>query len=198
MIYETSYVVRTDASEEAIKKLKESVAEVIASANGEVLISDDWGVKTFAQPTERGIKRGHYFYFMYRSNTQANAELERRFKISEDVIRFIVIKLGTEQYQADIVKNYKSLNASSSEAASDQDKDRKSFSKRRSCWFSAKKTSPDWKDPSSYAWLVNEFGKISPARVSGLRPIYQRMANASIKRGRVMGLIGNMSNEIAR
>ena len=74
----------------------------------------------------------------------------------------------------------------------------KMFSKRKSCWFSEKKTTPDWKDPSSYAWLVNEFGKISPARVTGLRPKYQRMATSAIKRGRCMGLISYMSNHVAR
>jgi ribosomal protein S18 len=72
------------------------------------------------------------------------------------------------------------------------------FSKRKSCYFSAKKTQPDWKDPSTYSWLVNEFGKISPARVTGLRPKYQRMATSAIKRGRCMGLISYMSNNVAR
>jgi small subunit ribosomal protein S6 len=72
----------------------------------------------------------------------------------------------TEQER--LLKAYKNPNNTNTEAGRDLDKDRKMFSRRKSCWFSAKKTSPDWKDPSSYAWLVNEFGKISPARVTGL------------------------------
>lgn len=80
----------------------------------------------------------------------------------------------------------------------DVDKDRKMFSKKRSDWFLAKKTSPDWKDPSTYAWLVNEFGKISPARVTGLTPKNHRLAVACIKRGRAMGLISYLSNHTAK
>lgn len=80
----------------------------------------------------------------------------------------------------------------------DVDKDRKMFAKKRSDWFLAKKTSPDWKDPSTYAWLVNEFGKISPARVTGLTPKNHRLAVAAIKRGRQMGLISYLSNHVAK
>jgi ribosomal protein S18 len=79
-----------------------------------------------------------------------------------------------------------------------EDKDKKMHSKRKSCWFSAMKTSPDWKDPKSYSWLVNEFGKISPARITGLTPTFQRRANEAIKRGRNMLLISYQSNETAR
>lgn len=80
----------------------------------------------------------------------------------------------------------------------DVDKDRKMFAKKKSDWFIAKKTTPDWKDPSTYSWLVNEFGKISPARVTGLTPKNHRLAVAAIKRGRAMGLISYLSNHVAR
>lgn len=80
----------------------------------------------------------------------------------------------------------------------DVDKDRKMFAKKKSDWFIAKKTSPDWKDPSTYSWLVNEFGKISPARVTGLTPKNHRLAVAAIKRGRAMGLISYLSSHTAR
>ncbi|MBF0206685.1 MAG: 30S ribosomal protein S18 [Oligoflexia bacterium] len=80
----------------------------------------------------------------------------------------------------------------------DMDKDRKMFSRKKTCWFCAKKSEPDWKEPHSYTWLVNEFGKISPARVSGLCAKHQRRANTAIKRGRNMCLIGYVSNRPAQ
>ncbi len=80
----------------------------------------------------------------------------------------------------------------------DLDKDRRMFSRKKSCWFCAKKEDPDWKETSSYDWLINEFGKISPARISGLCSIHQRMATMSIKRGRNMGMISYVSNQTAR
>jgi small subunit ribosomal protein S6 len=205
MIYETAFVVRPDASEEVVNSVKNSLSEVFKKFGAEVLVNDSWGVKTFAQPTEAGLKKGAYHYFMYRGAGELNAEILRRYGINEHIVRNIIVKLGDDKQQDSIVKNYKNPNHSNAESGeSDEeggygdDKDKKMHSKRKSCWFSAKKTSPDWKDPKSYSWLVNEFGKISPARVTGLTPKFQRRANESIKRGRNMLLISYQSNETAR
>jgi small subunit ribosomal protein S6 len=197
MIYESMYVLRPEASEDAIKKVTDFVKETITEYAGEMLLEDNWGIKTFAQPTEKGVTKGIYFYIIYKANSKCNLELERRFKISEDTLKFIFINLGVDSEQEKIVTAYKNP-TNNTEASGELEKEKKMFSKRRSCYFSEKKTSPDWKDPSSYSWLVNEFGKISPARVTGLRPRYQRTATTAIKRGRCMGLISYMSNQVAR
>ena len=206
MIYETAFVVRPDASEEAVAALKTTLGEAFKQFGAEILVNDSWGVKTFAQPAESGLKKGAYHYFMYKGAGDLNAEIERRYRINESLVRFIIVKLGDDKMQADIVKNYKNPNHSTAaEGEIDdeggfggEDKDKKMHSKRKSCWFSAKKTSPDWKDPKSYSWLVNEFGKISPARITGLTPTFQRRANEAIKRGRNMLLISYQSNDTAR
>jgi small subunit ribosomal protein S6 len=203
MIYETAFVVRPDASEEVVTSIKNSLNEVFKEYGAEVLVNDSWGVKTFAQPTESGLKKGAYHYFMFKGNGKLNAEIERRFGINEHLVRYMIIKLGEEKQQAEIVKNYKNPNHTQAANVDDEgfggdEKDKKMHSKRKSCWFSAKKTSPDWKDPKSYSWLVNEFGKISPARITGLTPKFQRRANEAIKRGRNMLLISYQSNETAR
>jgi small subunit ribosomal protein S6 len=202
MIYETAFVVRPDASEEVVNSIKNSLTEVFKEFGAEVLVNDSWGVKTFAQPTESGLKKGAYHYFMYKGKGAINAEIERRFGINENLVRHIIVKLGEDKHQDSIVKNYKNPNHTQAAQIDDEfggeDKDKKMHSKRKSCWFSAKKTSPDWKDPKSYSWLVNEFGKISPGRITGLTPTFQRRANESIKRGRNMLLISYQSNETAR
>ena len=68
MIYESTYVLRTEATEEAIAKIAEIVKETISNFDGEVLIQDNWGVKTFAQPTNKGVTKGNYVYIMYTAN----------------------------------------------------------------------------------------------------------------------------------
>ncbi|MDA9793319.1 30S ribosomal protein S18 [Bacteriovoracaceae bacterium] len=201
MIYETAVVVRADLTDDAVTKVKELVTTTIESMGGEILINDDWGTKTFAQPTNKGVKYGKYFFVMFKSSSnELNTELERRFRISEEVMKFIIVKCGLDRYQDTFVKGYKNPNTKSTDDVGniDSDKEKRLFAKRKSCYFSAKKTAPDWKDPSTYSWLVNEFGKISPARVTGLRPRYQRSATTAIKRGRNMGLISYINGNVAR
>lgn len=201
MIYETAVVLRADLTEDAVAKTKSLIESVAKEFKAEILTTEDWGTKQFAQPTSNGLKNGKYIYFMYKVDGGAmNTELERRFNISEDILKFIFVKLGEDRFEADIKKAHKNPNMKSEaeDGKIDAEKEKKLFARRKTCYFSAKKTAPDWKDPSSYAWLVNEFGKISPARITGLRPKYQRMATTAIKRGRCMGLISYINNHVAR
>jgi small subunit ribosomal protein S6 len=108
MIYETAVVLRTDIDEATANSVKQIVADVLKENKGEVLINEDWGTKSFAQTLGNGQKKGHYVYWMYKANTQVNKELERRFRINENIIRSLIVKLGDDKKQAAIVKDYKS------------------------------------------------------------------------------------------
>jgi ribosomal protein S6/ribosomal protein S18 len=201
MVYETCILLRPEATAEGREKVLKTVQEVITQDSGEVLVNEDWGVRTLAQPTSNGVASGNYIYLMYKSVGSSNQEIERRLRISEDVMKFIVVKLGTEKDQESLVKNHANPFNSTTEdygKRSTLDKERRMFTKRKSCWFTANKEQADWKNPSTYMWLVNEFGKISPARVSGISAKHQTIATKAIKRARCMGLMSNMTNAVAR
>ena len=86
MIYEIAYVLRTEADEQTQKSLAQVIKDTISSFKGEVLLEDSWGVKTFAQPTTNGVTKGTYLYMMYKAEIGCNTEIERRLRISEDVL----------------------------------------------------------------------------------------------------------------
>lgn len=107
MIYETALVLRTDIDDATANTTKSIVAEVLKEKNGEVLVNDDWGVKSFPQTLGNNHKKGHYVYFMYKTNDNTvNSELERRLRINENVIRSLIVKLGDDKQQDAIVKRY--------------------------------------------------------------------------------------------
>lgn len=204
MIYELALVARPSATDEQIDQIKDMVAQVAKDYEGEVLLTDDWGRKEFAQAASDGSRTGHFIYYIYKANAEANTELARRMKINEQVHKSLTVKLGEDEESEALIKAYKTPYSKAHNGSQTDDlersaeKDKRKFAKRRTCWFTANKVNADWKDPKTYSWLINEFGKISPARVTGLRPKYQRMATSAIKRGRCMGLISYMSNNVAR
>jgi small subunit ribosomal protein S18 len=63
--------------------------------------------------------------------------------------------------------------------------------RRKSCPFSeAKATHIDYKDVITLKKFINpETGKLIPARVTGVKPRYQRMLTEAIKRARYMALL---------
>ena len=211
MIYELSVVTKPELGAEAHAQIAEIVKDTLKGFEGELLIADDWGRLALAQPYKSGAKHGHFHYFMYQSNTKANTELTRRFGINEGVLRTATFHLGVDAEKEELVKNFKSplsktyrgsvldnKNEDDDEGGfEDMEDDRRKFAKRKSCWFTAKKIKADWKDPQTWNWLVSEFGKISPARVSGISKKHQRFANSAIKHARNLGVSSYLSNRTA-
>ena len=203
MIYEIAVVVHPQSGEKGVESAKKLVTDSLGQFNGEAVLEDDWGVRSFGQPKNDGLTKGHYLYFMYNSSGEVNQEIERRIKINESIVNFLIVRLGEDKELESFKKKYVNpfKPAEGEDAAKsprDLSKDRKMFARRKSCWFTANKTAPDWKDPSSYAWLVSEFGKISPARVTGISRKMQRLATTTIKRARGIGLLSYMSGRTAR
>ncbi len=200
MIYEAAVVVRPGSDESRITDIKEKLfEEVVKQFKGESLFFDDWGERYLAQRAGNGLVKGHYLYFIYTGGTGVNVELQRRMRIHEDVHNSMIIQAGDDSQKEKILKDYKNpfQATDTDESGHDLAKDRKMFSRKKSCWFSARKKKPNWKDIQSYAWLVNEFGKITPARVSGIAPRFQRSSTVAIKRGRNIGFLSHLSNKIA-
>ncbi len=209
MIYELALVAKGDLVENEIQNITKIIHEVTKSSQGEILIEDDWGRMTLAQAYGDGAKKGHFVYFIYKADNTCNAEITRRLNINENVQRFMIIKLGEESESGNIVKNYKTpfskkYRGTIVENNEDSDmedggglEDNRKFSRRKGCWFTAKNIKADWKDPNTYNWLVNDFGKISPARVSGISTKHQRFANEAIKRARQLGIASALSSRIA-
>ena len=204
MIYELAMVAKPETTEEQLGLLKDLVADVAKNYGGEVLLTDDWGKKTFAQTAKSGAKTGHYVYFIYKANNEANTELSRRFKINELVHKHLTIKLAdSDESSEEILKGYRTpyskAHAGSQTDDLDRgaDKDKRRFARGKSCWYKVNSVTADWKDPKTYNWLVNEFGKISPARVSGVSRKHHRFAQTAIKRARNIGLISHLAGKFA-
>jgi ribosomal protein S18/ribosomal protein S6 len=205
MIYELSLVAKSELSAEDISALQALVHEVAKQHDGDILIQDDWGRMEFAQTSKKGFDTGRFLYFLYKANSDNNKELERRMKINEGILKAMIINLGDDEDQDQIVKAYKtpySKNYNGSvmdeeEEEESDDRPRRRFSGRKNCIFTMKKIKADWKDPKTYEWLVNEFGKVSPARVTGITRKHQRFATTAIKRARQIGLASYMSNRFA-
>ena len=70
------------------------------------------------------------------------------------------------------------------------DKQNALFKRKRFCRFTAEKVDQiDYKDVETLRDFVGENGKITPARLTGTRAIYQRQLSVAIKRARFLALL---------
>ncbi|WP_432405886.1 30S ribosomal protein S6 [Wukongibacter sp. M2B1] len=89
--YETLYVLRPDLEEEKRNELIEKFKTIIEK-DGEIEEVNEWGTKKLAYEIDK-IKEGYYVLVNFKANTDLPKELERNFRISDDVIRYIVVNL---------------------------------------------------------------------------------------------------------
>lgn len=205
MIYELSLVAKPETNDQDLASLKKIVHDVVSDHEGEILIEDDWGNVVLAQPTRDGVKNGRFVYFIFKANNANNKELIRRLKITDTHMRHMFVALGEEEEREAIVKAYKTpfsktYKGSVTDIEEDNDSEGgpKKFARRKSCYFRSNNIKADWKDPQTFNWLLNEFGKISAARVSGVSRKHQRFATTAIKRARQIGIASFVSNQIAQ
>ena len=89
--YEAMFILRPDLEEEKRNELIEKFKTIISN-DGEVEEDNEWGMKKLAYEIKK-FKEGYYVLANFKANTDLPKELERNFRISDNVIRYMVINL---------------------------------------------------------------------------------------------------------
>ena len=102
--YEVMYIVDPETPAERVEKLNEAVGKVIEKEGGTVVRMDDMGRRPLAYPIEKKTE-GHYVLFEIDGSGQEIAELERRMRVNDMIIRFITIRVDEDRKRVDKLKN---------------------------------------------------------------------------------------------
>ncbi len=94
--YENLVIVKPTLTEEEIKNTIALVEEVITANGGEIVARDAMGMKKLAYPIEKNA-RGYFHVMYYKAAPAAIAEIERRFRINEEILRFVTMKYDTKR-----------------------------------------------------------------------------------------------------
>jgi small subunit ribosomal protein S6 len=90
--YEMVVIASPDVTDEALEPLVEGIRQFITGKGGEVTELTRWGKKKLAYAIKRAME-GHYVLFRFRLEPAFNRELENNLKISEKILRYLIIKL---------------------------------------------------------------------------------------------------------
>jgi small subunit ribosomal protein S6 len=94
--YENLVIVKPTLTEEEIKNTLAIIEEVIVSNGGEIIGRDAMGMKKLAYPIEKNM-RGYFYVMYYTIAPAAISEIERRFRINEEILRFVTMKYDTKR-----------------------------------------------------------------------------------------------------
>jgi small subunit ribosomal protein S6 len=90
--YEIGFIITPEVNEEEVKKIIESITATIKKANGVIENLDEWGRKKMAFPIKKNLE-GYFVFIQTQVDGAIIAELERRLKQMEKVLRFITLRL---------------------------------------------------------------------------------------------------------
>ena len=90
--YESVFIARQDISSAQVEQLTETYATIIRDNGGEVAKTEQWGLKTLTYKIKKN-RKGHYVLFNLNAPATAVAEMERNMSISEDILRFMTVRV---------------------------------------------------------------------------------------------------------
>lgn len=108
--YEVMYIVNPDTASDRIEKLNDAVGKLIEKEGGSVVKVDNIGLKDLAYPIEKK-RQGHYVLFEIEGTGQEIAELERRMRVNDMIMRYITVRVDEDRKKADAVKAKKEARA---------------------------------------------------------------------------------------
>lgn len=90
--YETLFVLNPTLTEEDVKAAEERIKGVIENGGGVIENVDEWGKRRLAYEINH-ITEGYYVLINFNASPELPKELDRILRISDKVIRHIVVRL---------------------------------------------------------------------------------------------------------
>ncbi|MEZ4648959.1 MAG: 30S ribosomal protein S6 [Candidatus Eisenbacteria bacterium] len=88
--YETVICVRTDLDESEQEKEVRTITDLITEKGGEIVMVDPWGRRRLAYEVDKH-NEGVYTLVRYHGTNEILNELERRFRINENLLRHLTV-----------------------------------------------------------------------------------------------------------
>lgn len=89
--YETLYIINPTLEEDKIKDVVEKFKTLIQKNGGEVTDINEWGKRRLAY-TVKNMNEGYYVLMQFKAEPAVVQDLERVFKITDEVIRYLITK----------------------------------------------------------------------------------------------------------
>jgi small subunit ribosomal protein S6 len=105
--YEHTLIARQDLSPQQAQALAETYSSVLAEHGAEVAKTEYWGLRNLAYRIRKN-RKGHYLHFNLRAPADAITELERQERLSDDVLRYLTVRVDALEEGPSVVMQSRS------------------------------------------------------------------------------------------
>ena len=93
--YELVLVVNAKIEDDARAAVVDKAKAYVARFGGTVTEVEDWGKKKLAYEIQH-MKEGFYYFIQFEADATCPAELEKRVRIMDNVLRYLVVRKDAE------------------------------------------------------------------------------------------------------
>ena len=90
--YELMLVIRPDTPDDRTQAVIERATRHVVGSGGQIIKVAPWGRRRLAYPIER-YREGSYHILVFEAPAESIDELERGLNITEDVLRYLVVRI---------------------------------------------------------------------------------------------------------
>ena len=109
--YEVMFIVDPKTSEDDITSLTEAIQKIISDQGGTITKTENMGRRNLAYPIGRA-NEGHYVLLEVDGSGREIAELERRMRVNDQIIRYITVRVDEDRRRAEKFKAKRARKAS--------------------------------------------------------------------------------------
>ena len=91
-LYEHVFLARQDASDQQVEEFTTQITGVIEGLGGKVTKTENWGVRSLTYRMNKN-RKAHFMLLNIDGPAAVVAEIERQERISEDIIRYITVRV---------------------------------------------------------------------------------------------------------
>jgi small subunit ribosomal protein S6 len=111
-VYEVVFIVDTGTPDDEAKGLVESLEKIVTDQGGVITRSESMGKRHLAYRIDRKTD-GNYWLFEIEGTGSEIAELERRMRVSDAVIRYLTVRVDEDRQRAEKLKARRERKAAS-------------------------------------------------------------------------------------
>lgn len=94
-LYESIFIIHPELKEEEVEEQTKRVENLLTRLGGEIVKIERWGKKRLAYSVNKH-RYGFYVLLRLRANASILQELERHYRLTEGIIKSLVIRLKAE------------------------------------------------------------------------------------------------------
>jgi small subunit ribosomal protein S6 len=91
-LYEHVFLARQDASTQQVEELTAQMTGIVEQAGGKITKTENWGVRSLTYRMNKN-RKAHFVLLNIDAPSAAINEIERQERISEDVIRYLSVRV---------------------------------------------------------------------------------------------------------